>query len=79
MDVKTDQQQNAEPDTVEVGLVRQAHPQPTVDKQGIDVVGNPSTRLKAENLVHQVLAKEVPPALAIALELDLINSDPLQP
>lgn len=78
MDVKTDQQGSAEPDKVEAGLVRQAHPQLKLDERGIDVVWTPSSRLEPENLGRPAQAK-VLPALAIALELDLTSSDPPQP
>lgn len=78
MDVKTDQQETAEPDAVEVGPARQGHPQRRVDKLEIGVVWTLSSRLKSENLGRPAPVK-VLPALAIALKLDLTNSDPRQP
>lgn len=78
MHVKTDQRENAGPDAVEVGPVRLVHPLRKLDKRGIGVVWTPSSRLEPENPGRSAQAK-VLPALAIALELDLTNSDPPQP
>lgn len=76
MDVKTDQQENAEPDAVEVGPVHQVHPLRKLDKRGFDVVWTPSS-LEPEIPGRPAQAK-VLPALAIALEPGLTNSDPPQ-
>ena len=78
MDIKTDQQQNAEQDAIEVGPVRQAHPQRKLDKLGIGVVLTPSSRSEPESLGYPAQVK-VLPALGIALERDLTNSDPPRP
>ena len=77
MDLKTDRQESAEPDGVEVGPVRRAHLQRKLDEQGIDVVWTPSSRLESENLDRSAQAM-VLPGLAIVLELDLTDSDPPQ-
>lgn len=78
MDVKTDQRRNAEQDAIEVGPVRQAHPQRKLDKLGIDVVLTPSSRSEPESLGCPAQVK-VLPALGIALERGLTNSDPPRP
>ena len=78
MDVKTDRRRNAEQDAIEVGPVRQAHPQRKLDKLGIDVVLTPSSRSEPEILGCPAQVK-VLPALGIALERDLRSSDPPRP
>ena len=78
MDVKTDQQLNAEQDAIEVGPVRPAHPQRKLDKLGIGVVLTPSSRSEPESLGFPAQLK-VLPALGIALDRDLTNLDHPRP